>query len=343
MKTFKQFIVENSNVAFDIGQLVQLAQLVRSQCKPFLDEAGGPMYRGIKRKDYGTGDAHTLAIKSPHPEYRAPKDSPTWFNYLFNLSFENNTGVKDVRTKSVFITGLYHTARTYGEAHLVFPIGDIQYAFWPGIPDSYEDRNVFWKHVADELGDAVPNLISLADYPLKPEHFVEGRGPFGFLRSPFIMHRLIGLMAETGAFDNWAEHPLTDAQGEIVAKQIQKLYWVDGNYDDELKMHHADMQKQCMVKWWRTISKIILQAYTAKYAISKDLDAARRRHDEVMVFSSDGYYAIDCDILAAAIATHFTKQPDEDGNTGELHSDYMRYRTMSEFEKYKLFLRLGER
>lgn len=342
MKTFKQFIVENSNVAFAIGQLVELAQLVSSQCKPFIDQAGGPMYRGIMRKNYGTGDAHTLAIKSPHPEERAPKDSPSWFNYLFNLSFEMNTGVKDVRTKSVFMTSLDRTAGMYGEPHLVFPIGNVQYAFCPGVPDSYEDSNFFWGYVADELCDEIPNLIAQADYPLKPAHFRQG-GIFGFFRSFTILHRLIGGLSKTGVFKNWAELPLTDEQGDIVVEHLRDLYFVQNEDYDELNTHYAEIQKHCMIKWWRTISKIILQAYTSKYVISKDLPYARQRRDEVMVFSSDGYYAVDCDLLGTALATHFTNQPDEDGKTGELHSDYLKYRMMPNDEKYELFLQLGER
>jgi hypothetical protein len=141
MITFKQFLSEIQTASSD-GE--QAAKLVFENCKPFLKESEfhftkpdinygvGALYRGMNDVKL-----HRLTEVSG-TRLRSPKDSSKEMHELLDDYFDYKFGYR-YRSRGVFCSGKESIAESYGQACLIFPIGNFKYAFSKQIEDAYVD------------------------------------------------------------------------------------------------------------------------------------------------------------------------------------------------------------
>ncbi|WP_407308162.1 hypothetical protein [Acinetobacter sp.] len=158
MITFKQYLSEQDiqdisaeillNTFISEEEMNEVEKLIKRDCAPFLREAKGAgfLYRGVKGLD--KVDAHFVndfegkellySIKHVRKD-RKPLSSSDfmhkviddWFNEKFNFK---------ARSTAMFVVGegaRPNVISGYGTPCVVFPIGEIQYAWSPAVRDLY--------------------------------------------------------------------------------------------------------------------------------------------------------------------------------------------------------------
>jgi hypothetical protein len=134
---FKNFLAEEeSSDSFD-----DIIKSISVKCKPFLTQSeGNPLYRGINRVKVGADGKLVrqtgIASFAPHPKNRPSRDSSVNFNISFDTMMDCAFGIKDVRTHSVFASGNPAIAGSYGDEHVIFPVGEFKYVWSRLVNDS---------------------------------------------------------------------------------------------------------------------------------------------------------------------------------------------------------------
>jgi hypothetical protein len=138
---FKEFLLEQDGV-----DLAAAYKKIKSDCGYFLHEAKNvPLYRGM----------HVVSEKmiyQKQPEGRKPKDSDPGFNFAFNAGAELAFGHKEIRQKSLYVTGSSVQASQYGQLYYAFPLGEnFKFLSSYTIEDSYEDSDKMFDRVSDSF------------------------------------------------------------------------------------------------------------------------------------------------------------------------------------------------
>jgi hypothetical protein len=143
MISFKQFILENTNV--DDEDLMYIANLIKRDCQLFLNESGGKVvYRGI-HVNRSNGYLKPVNEKLDDIMYigtirtdRIPLDSPKWLHDTLNEKFKSDIG-EPLRSTSLFVIGDIRQTEKYGNAYMIFPIGNFNYAWSDQTADPADD------------------------------------------------------------------------------------------------------------------------------------------------------------------------------------------------------------
>ncbi len=135
---FKQYINESNKTSFE-----KILQTINDKCQPFLKEweqSFGPNVKGNKfflsgrknKKDYFIGTVR---------KNRVPVDMPLQSHKDLDDEFYNQFGIR-ARSNSIFTTGVYNTAKYYGDSvYAIFPINRYRYLWSPEIKDLFNYTN----------------------------------------------------------------------------------------------------------------------------------------------------------------------------------------------------------
>ena len=105
--------------------------MVRRDCKPFLEQSGDKkVYRGI-RKNYSE-----VFFKVTVRQDRKPLSFNSVEHALLIDAFEKG-GFTANRNNSMFCTGSLRHTKSYGTAYEVYPIGDFSFTWSPKIRDLF--------------------------------------------------------------------------------------------------------------------------------------------------------------------------------------------------------------
>lgn len=123
---FKQFIAEQ---AFNLDKFFK-------DCAPFLEEI-----KGISDKHLAKHGTKTAPNRWGITEFQVrhePRNSPPALHQGVNAFFKEKFGWA-ARSHSMFVSGDYEQASTYGPVCLVFPIGKFQTLWSPEVYDLYHE------------------------------------------------------------------------------------------------------------------------------------------------------------------------------------------------------------
>lgn len=138
---FKDFLLEQDGFDLELAY-----KKIHSDCGFFLHESKNtPLYRGMHV-------ASDKMIFQKQPSNRAPKDSDPGFNFMFNAGVELAFGHKDIRLRSLYVTGSSVQAAQYGQLYYAFPLGEsFKFLSSYTIEDSYEDSDKLFDYVSDSF------------------------------------------------------------------------------------------------------------------------------------------------------------------------------------------------
>jgi hypothetical protein len=123
MRLQKYIINENQE---DIS-LDKILSMIKKNCKTFLKEVDGFLYRGSNKKVFDIEKFKTRKDRRPLGTAQEDHDK---LDKLFNKKF----GWK-ARSEGLFCAGDLSTVKQYGKVNLVFPIGDYKYVWSPKVKD----------------------------------------------------------------------------------------------------------------------------------------------------------------------------------------------------------------
>ena len=127
--------------------LVEIISLINRDCSKFLKGAGrNELYRGTK-------DHKEFFFKGTVRKDRKPTDMPAPITKDFNIEFEEEHGVANIRNISLFASGSRATASEYGKIYRIFPIGNYTYWWNPDVEDLYQ----YWTEERTILPEAYKN------------------------------------------------------------------------------------------------------------------------------------------------------------------------------------------
>jgi len=140
MKTFKQFISEE--------EVKELVDILKRDCKPFLNEANGLfLRRGVRvlkesELEEAMLNGHTIELytKQTRRDRKALSTSSHWHE-LADEWFAGKFGLP-ARTQAVFClgeSGNYDTLKSYGIPCMIFPIGEFSFVWSPKVADLFSD------------------------------------------------------------------------------------------------------------------------------------------------------------------------------------------------------------
>jgi hypothetical protein len=340
MITFKQFLREDDKEFYKSDMINHVAEWINRDCSQFLSASNGKhLYRGLKV--YHPDGGLPLAMRISHPTDRAPKDSGSLFNDIFNKSIEQKFGVADIRKKTIFATGDARQARQYGPLFFFFPIGEFQFAYSPSVTDSYEDAEQLWKDVANAISGHKAELIKMAPHNVTEANF-DDYGPTGWLIEPYALKRIFTRLGNEG----WHELPekLSDS---YVAQFVDAVKGrIDNDYakfDGEQPSMFFAQLGDCIEVWWPLIRKLILRTFANSYEINTELSSAISGNVEILFYASRGYYAVSVTHLRETYVSLMTDSPDDEGNTGHLHAHYYDHRDIEDDALYEWFIQLGKK
>lgn len=111
----------------------KMAEKIRTECAPWLDESQGqPIFRGVS----GSYHANWLAYQKKTRDNRRPLSSSSAFHEIMNLFIQIAGGTAN-RTNSLFVSGSFKQAASYGEIFQIFPQGEFSYTWSPHMRDWY--------------------------------------------------------------------------------------------------------------------------------------------------------------------------------------------------------------
>lgn len=125
----------------------EILELIKRDCQPFLKHhPDGLMFRGMKNKGVG-------AFKQSVRGDRKPKNMLPELHSKIDDWFQTKFGIK-ARSETVFVTGDFNDARSYGKAYAVFPIGEFDFVWSPEVGDLFIVlHNETPSEVPDRLAD----------------------------------------------------------------------------------------------------------------------------------------------------------------------------------------------
>jgi hypothetical protein len=120
-------------------KLSSIIDIVRRDCQPYLQALDKPLFRGIlTNKSKSLTKIEDGFYKGDVRKDRKPKDSSLEFHNLLDQYFEEKSGIK-FRSNSLFCSFKRSVTGGYGDAFLIFPIGDFSYAWSPIFEDPYDE------------------------------------------------------------------------------------------------------------------------------------------------------------------------------------------------------------
>ena len=143
---------------------------INEHCQPYLDAIGHNMtgrllYRGVSRSLIGRLPAipelPNCSIVPGHYDNRKPRDTHIDVHNEMNRMFNEYHGAPF--RNGLFVTGSLKEAKSYGEAVVIFPIGDFKFCWSPLIIDLIDhvpsNKNVNWDH--DQVTEKIDRMIKL--------------------------------------------------------------------------------------------------------------------------------------------------------------------------------------
>jgi hypothetical protein len=160
MQSFKQFILEENKLTAE-----QAAAFIQRDCKKFLADSnfkiGFHLYRGIRTADESFKRVRTA-------QDRIPKDMPIKNHLAMDKFFKLKFGIK-FRSQSVFTTGSFGHASSYGLVHMIFPVGDYKFVWGKDVEDAFDrfgdmDHQELYNYLVNEkdvyIDTDLPKAIS---------------------------------------------------------------------------------------------------------------------------------------------------------------------------------------
>ena len=294
MISFKRFLLNENSIEYikvAKDNLSDLRSLILRDCQPFLNESQYmPLYRGMRLTP-----ATPFAAKVIHPKDREPIDSGLIYNDVLNTSFKNRFGVENVRKRSIYTSGSFTTASMYGREYFFFPIGQIDYTFFPGISDSYENFKSLLVKVCKQLQDAIPKFKQQAPHPVNDEDFKSG-GRFGWLFYADDLADVIKLMDRSG-FETLPKEITLEKARYLTARMAKISTELN---DSEFPSPQVNHISEILVAWWPMINEALVNGIGNQYVVNSNLADAIINEDEIAFFKTDGYYIVH----AGSLSTH---------------------------------------
>jgi len=180
MITFKQYLTEEK-------KFPNLLDILKKDCKPFLEEAkgNGLLFRGVN--DLGTpkkvsipwvidgmepGEPINLYKKAVRND-RQPKDSSVLAHNIVNEWFKDEFGYP-ARSETIFCIGMIGKygdesagiVRKYGTPRVVFPIGKFEYVWATDVHDLFQQLHAMQTPniSEEELRKKIHRFLDHADY-----------------------------------------------------------------------------------------------------------------------------------------------------------------------------------
>ena len=122
---FRDYITEQEKI--DPIKVRELKQLLKRDCKKFLNESDKLLWRGTFKT---VKDWLTIAPRKDRSPMSTGWNMHEWADRYFQKYF----GWK-ARSEGVFVSPKYHTASYYGNPCMFFPIGNYKYIWSPDIED----------------------------------------------------------------------------------------------------------------------------------------------------------------------------------------------------------------
>ena len=144
----------------------KIVPIIKSKCSEFLPtiQKTGFLYRGITVKE----NKNRLAFRAHSRDYRAPTHSNAAANKLFNDAMEE-LGLTATRTNSVFATGAFGTAGSFGKVYIFFPCNGSHYTW----SETARDLILTPSELYQNAGVPVINYDDLDQYRLRIVNYAE--------------------------------------------------------------------------------------------------------------------------------------------------------------------------
>lgn len=244
---FSQYLRENSGI-----DLHEAIKLIARDCQPFLAASKGlALYRGIK-------DAAPI-LDSPNPVGRKSVDMSHAATFMFNSMIDAAYNITDVRSKTIFASGLQGLALHFGQIYYIFPKGQIKYLWSDTIEDVYNQQNLVNSTITE-------HLPSGAQYNVQVLMRRMYEGDDIFKTSGWVHARHTADLGKT-LYDILYTIPLPSRRDVVVSPATITA-----------QLTHA-----------------LQQAGLELYANSVNLDSAIKSGNEILIYESDGYYALRMD------------------------------------------------
>jgi len=108
----------------------ELLELIKRDCQPFIkSNVDGLMFRGMRNKGVG-------AFKQSVRADRKPKNMAPEIHTKIDDWFQTKFGIK-ARSETVFVTGDFADARSYGKVYAILPIGEFDFVWSPNVGDLF--------------------------------------------------------------------------------------------------------------------------------------------------------------------------------------------------------------
>ena len=253
---FKQFILNEADKAAvtDDGMAELMARLKR-ECTPFLEMNSGALLRGIRR----IGDDKFGQNLHEHPRNRTSVNSSDGFVQLFNAMAQVGVGTKNIRSHSIFAIGRAGTAANYGDIQLIFPRGPTEFIWSPRIWDSYVHDATLYTSVDSKASAALEKA--------------------GVQMSPAWVHPFFDDMDDAAAWLKAGDEADTRERLHVAhSKSARSSSAGRVEIPDSVKVF--------------PILKAALLATFNDYYSDTSLDKAVASENEILIYESDGYYAV---------------------------------------------------
>ena len=238
----------------------------------------------------------------PHPSGRPPLSSSLGFVMMFNTMAELGTGEKEMRSHTMFMTGSARNARAYGKLYYVFPKGDIEFIWSPQIRDSYINDTSTYAEVADSVSRSL-----------------EAAGAKALIQPSTI--EIFFQTMNTRHGGNWMSHA-------DVEENCRTLF---------IEASDAKLRIPSAVKLFPIIRAALHKTFDLHYR-STGLPAALESFSEILVYKSEGYYALPISSVVKAWAIHNGRNDLDDDDIEHWARDVDRVT-----DAYEWFIKLGEK
>jgi hypothetical protein len=143
MKTFKQYLNENSNTKTDTS-IDKIISAIKNDCQPFLRTVNNPLslYRGVD-----VDDGRIFIQKRARLNIRDPQGMSVRDQRAANSYFKRKFG-QPFRFSAI-CTGDIEFASDFGEAYWVFPIGEFSFCWSPIVDDLNQYINLDFVPVSE--------------------------------------------------------------------------------------------------------------------------------------------------------------------------------------------------
>lgn len=255
---FKQFILENAMT------LQQVAEIIKKECKPFLEKKTLPIYRGVPRA--------TISFNQ-HPHGRKPRDSDPTFNFMFNAAFKEAFNVNSVRTQSIFSTGNAAVTAEYGEPCFFFPVGDFKFGWSKFFIDSFENASHIDKRIAA--------------YYIEHSNVKKNNDEYAFTSTAIVMiNELFQELALIMTPQEWCNNIGDRAEDATIALgfKLNKLH--AHNFFAEDKVYY-------------TLRAALKHVFEECYSNNENLAKAAESRNEIFFYKTEGYYLVPAEIVMA--------------------------------------------